>query len=121
MPQYEFTGTVKKLLPTYTAPSGFTKREVVVTSEGERFPQDISFEFVKERIALLDNVQEADRVKITFDLRGREYNSRYYVSVSAWKLEKVDGQGAAAAGAAAPAGGANAVSDPDALDERMPF
>ena len=125
MAQYEFVGTVKKILPTFTAPSGFTKREVVVTSEGERFPQDIAFEFVKEKIALLDSIQEADRVKIMFDLRGREYNGRYYVSVSGWKIEKADGsQAEGATGATTAASGAtaaNRVSDPDALDENMPF
>lgn len=125
MAQYEFVGTVKKILPTYTAPSGFTKRELVVTSEGERFPQDIAFEFVKERMELVDKVQEADRVKVTFDLRGREYNGRYYVSASGWKLEKMDAaQGSGAAAAAPGAAGSvagSAVSDPDALSESMPF
>lgn len=90
MASYEFTGTVKKVGELQTFASGFTKKELVVTSEEERFPQDIMFEFLKERASLLDNVKETDRVKVTFDLRGREYNGRYFNSMNGWKLEKMD-------------------------------
>lgn len=93
---YEFTGTVKIMKPKQTFASGFEKREIVVTSEGERFPQDVAFSFAKERMALLDNVKEGDRVKISFDISGREYNGRHFVDLRGWKIEKPD----AAAGAA---------------------
>ena len=120
MPPYEFVGTVKALPATKTFPSGFTKREVVVTSEEDRFPQDIAFEFVKEKAAMLDGIQEADRVRIFFDLRGREYNGRYFVNVSGWKIEKLD---AAAGEAPGGADGAPAADDlaPDDLSDNMPF
>lgn len=112
---YEFTGTVKMLKPKQTFASGFEKREVVVTSEGERYPQDIAFEFVKERMSLLDSVKEGDRVKISFDLRGREYNGRHFISLNGWKLEKPD----AAAGAGEPEPVPVAPVDVDVGD--MPF
>ena len=96
---YEFTGTVKIMKPKQTFASGFEKREIVVTSEGERFPQDVAFSFAKERMALLDNVKEGDRVKISFDISGREYNGRHSAYLRGWKLEKPD---AADAGAGAP-------------------
>lgn len=91
---YEFTGIVKMLKPKQSFASGFEKREVVVTSEGERYPQDVAFEFVKDRMGLLDSVKEGDRVKISFDIRGREYNGRHFVSLNGWKLEKPDAAGA---------------------------
>lgn len=87
---YEFTGTVKIMKPKQTFPSGFEKREIVVTSEEERYPQDVAFSFAKERINLLDSVKEGDRVKITFDISGREYNGRHFVDLRGWKLEKPD-------------------------------
>lgn len=96
MAQYEFIGTVKKVGDVQTFPSGFSKRELVVTSEEERYPQDVCFEFLKEKGDLLDTVNEADRVKVTFDIGGREYNGRYFNSLKGWRLEKVDGAGGAA-------------------------
>lgn len=79
-------------------PSGFTKREFVVTSE-ERFPQDIKFDCLKEKTELLNGLKAGDQVTVHFDLRGREYNGRYYNDLSAWKIERGAGKAAAEEGA----------------------
>lgn len=95
---YEFTGVVKAIKPVMTFASGFAKREAVIRSEEERYPQDVPFEFTKDRMNLLDTVKEGDRVTVSFDIRGnesRQQPGRYFVSLSAWKLVKAD---AAAAG-----------------------
>jgi len=91
MPSYAFTGTIKKILPVMTFPSGFTKREIVVTPEGDKFPQDIAVGFTKDKIAMLDAFQEADRVTVNFNLQGREYNGKYFTSCDGWKIQKLDG------------------------------
>ena len=85
-----------------TFASGFSKREFVVTAEDGKFPQDIKFECLKEKAELLNGLEEGDPVKVTFDLRGNEYKDRYYVNLTAWRVEK---QGAAAVPAGAPAVG----------------
>jgi len=87
---YELTGTVKLVMDEVTFPSGFNKREFVVTTEEDRYPQDIKFECVKEKSALLKDLEPGQRVKVTFDLRGNEYNERYYVNLSAWRVEPAD-------------------------------
>ena len=117
MPNYELTGTVKKVMPVMTFQSGFTKREILVTSEGDRFPSDIPVGFSKDKIALLDAVNEGERVKVTFDLRGREYNGKYFINCEGWKLQKLDG--ATSEGTTPPE---NAF-EPDVgdLDDKMPF
>ncbi len=106
MASYDLTGTVKEVMDQQTFESGFTKREFVVTTEDDRFPQDIKFECIKDRISLLEGVESGQRVTVSFDLRGNEYNGRYYVNLTAWKLEQ------AADGDAADAG--------DAGDEELP-
>jgi len=126
MAQYEFTGTVKKILPVFNASSGFSKQEIVVTSEDDRYPQDVVFEFVKEKMALLEDIREADRVRLSFDLRGREYNERFFVNLSGWRIEKLDGSGSSAAASddAMPAdnfGTPPDLDDPDALGDDLPF
>lgn len=90
MPSFELVGTVKVVLDPQTFPSGFSKREVVVTPENERFPNDIPVSFAKDRAKLLDPLKPGERVKIQFDLRGREYNGRYFVNCEGWKLERID-------------------------------
>ena len=112
MPTYDMTGTVKLVMEQQTFESGFTKREFVVTTEDDRYPQEIKFECVKDKVSLLDNVQSGQLVKVTFDLRGNEYNDRYYVNLTAWRVESAGDSGGAAEGAA--------TSDGPALDERQP-
>ena len=87
MPSYELTGTVKTVMDAMKFDSGFTKREFVVTTQEDRYPQDIKLECVKDRCALLDGVKPGQRVTVSFDLRGNEYKGRYFVSLSAWKVQ----------------------------------
>ncbi len=105
MPAYELTGTVKVVMDLMKFDSGFSKREFVVTTVEERFPQDIKCECVKDRCALLNDIKPGQRVKVFFDLRGNENKGRYFVSLSAWKIEAAKQPGAT----------------PDASDESSPF
>jgi hypothetical protein len=88
---FELEGTLKVIMDTQTFGSGFTKREFVVTTGDDRYPQDIKMEFVKDKTALLDKYKTGQRVKIGFDLRGGEHNGRYYVNVQAWRIHPADG------------------------------
>lgn len=88
MAAYELEGTIKLIDELKTFNSGFTKREFVVTAEEDsKYPQDIKFECIKDKTALLDGLNKGQRVKVTFDIRGNEYNGRYYVNLSAWKVD----------------------------------
>ena len=88
---YELTGTIKQTGEVQTFASGFSKREIVITTEGDRFPQDIALEALKEKMEILDGFSAGDRVKASFDIRGREYKGRHFVNLVVWKLEKLDG------------------------------
>lgn len=83
---YDLTGKIKLIQDAQTFGSGFTKREMVVTVEDGKYPQDINLEFVQDKINLLDNLQVGQQVTVTFDLRGREYNGRYFNNLQGWKI-----------------------------------
>jgi len=95
----EVTGKVKLLLEKQTFSSGFEKKEFVITTQ-EQYPQDVKFECIKEKIAQLDGLKPGDDIKVSFNLRGNEYQGKYYVNLQAWRVEK----GGAAAPEGAPAG-----------------
>jgi hypothetical protein len=84
---YELSGSVKVIGDVQSFNSGFSKRELVVTIPDGNYPQDICVEFHKERADLLNGLAVGDNVMVTFNLRGREYNGRYYNTLVAWKLE----------------------------------
>ena len=89
---FELKGTVKKVFDQQDFPSGFYKRDFVVTTE-DQYPQDIKFTAAKERTEQLMRFREGDRVLVKFDLRGREYNGNFYVDLNAWRIEAA-GEGA---------------------------
>lgn len=84
---YEVSGKLKVKQDTQTFSSGFEKREFVVTTQ-EQYPQDIKLEFVKDKCSLLDSYEVGQDVKVSFNLRGNEYNGKYYVNLQAWRIEK---------------------------------
>jgi Domain of unknown function (DUF3127) len=119
---YETAGKLKWIGTTQSFPSGFTKREFVVTTAHDKYPQDIKFDMVKDKCALLDGFELGQDVQVNFDIRGREYNGKYFVDLSCWKLQAADGAtpsstGSSTARRQAPAN-ADASSEPSAADLR---
>jgi len=98
---YEISGQIKKIFDTQTFPSGFTKREFVITTK-DRFPQDIKLECLKEKTEILNGLSESDEVTVSFDVQGREYNERYFVNLNAWKIQKDSGSNSGKSDAAIP-------------------
>ena len=86
MPKYELTGAVRLINDTQTFASGFAKREFVVET-GDKYPQMIKLEVVKDKTAELDKLRVNDVVTVSFDIRGSEYKERHYVNLVAWKVE----------------------------------
>ncbi|TDG12413.1 DUF3127 domain-containing protein [Seongchinamella unica] len=112
---YELSGKIKLIQEPKTFDSGFTKREMVVTVEDGRYPQDINLEFVQDKVGLLDNLQAGQEVTVSFDIRGREYNGRYFNNLQAWKVVAAEGASSDPnSPAAAPfAGGGDSFEDQD--------
>lgn len=84
---YELTGKIKLIQEPKTFDSGFTKREMVVIVEDGRYPQEINLEFVQDKVSLLESLKPGQEVTVTFDIRGREYNGRYFNNLQGWKVE----------------------------------
>lgn len=120
-PMFEITGTVKKIFEEQTFGSGFNKREFVLTIEAGKFPQDIKFECVKDKVGLVATLKPGAKAKVFFDLRGREWKESYFVNLNCWKLEQVG----AAPGAPAADEDGPPLSEPDGEtvqnDEDVPF
>ncbi len=83
---YELTGKIKLIQEPKTFDSGFTKREMVVIVEDGKYPQEINLEFIQDKVALLDTLEPGQEVTVSFDIRGREYNGRYFNNLQGWKV-----------------------------------
>jgi len=98
---YEATGKLKVIFDTQTFPSGFTKREFVVTTGDENYPQDLKFEIIKDKCSWLDKFEAGQDVTVHFDIRGNEFKDKYYVNLNCWKI--LGGGGSGSGSSSAPA------------------
>ena len=84
----------------------FLKRELVVTTD-EDYPQMIMIEFVQDKCDLLNSYNVGDDVKVSINLRGREWinpegKAKYFNSVQGWRVEKSGAESSAPAYVAQP-------------------
>ncbi|HMB65188.1 MAG TPA: DUF3127 domain-containing protein [Eudoraea sp.] len=90
----EIQGTIKMIDETKTfGNNGFRKREVVITTE-EQYPQHILVEFVQDKTELLNNYSVGQPVKISINIRGREWTNpqgevKYFNSIQGWRIESL--------------------------------
>lgn len=90
----ELQGKIKTIGDTETHGSnGFRKRNLVVTT-AEQYPQNIQVEFVQDKCDLLDPFTPGQDVKVSINLRGREWInpqgvSVYFNTIQAWKIESL--------------------------------
>lgn len=122
---FEITGKLLKKFDTENKTGSFQAREFVLEVDGGNFPQMVKFQLVQDRCALIDPCSEGESIKVHFDLRGREWNGKYFTNLNAWRIEKVTSE-APAAGGASPAGGGSfptAADEPATMDfsDDLPF
>lgn len=97
----EVIGKIKKVDETKTfGASGFRKREMVVTTN-EQYPQMLMIEFVQDKCDLLNSYQVGQDVKVSINLRGREWinpqgEAVYFNSIQGWRIEAAPSEGGAA-------------------------
>ena len=94
MQTFQFTGRVEDIGKTQTFSSGFTKCRIVVDDSSGRFPNPVPFDAVKEAIDKLRDVRQGDKVRVAFNVRGREYNGKVYSDLNLLDIEVLEPAGA---------------------------
>ena len=90
----EVIGKIKLINAEQTfGSSGFRKRELVVTTD-EQYSQIIMIEFVQDKCDLLNSYAVGQDVKVSINLRGREWINpegvaKYFNSVQGWRIENL--------------------------------
>ena len=95
---FEVEGKLHRVFPTEQKSASFSTREFVLEVPDGNYPQLIKFQAVQDRCNILDNFKEGDQVRVSFDLRGREWNGKYLTNLNAWRMEAASGAQSAPAG-----------------------
>jgi len=90
----EVTGVLKVKGETQTFGSGFTKREIVVTTT-DQYPQHIKIELLKDKADAVESFNIGDGIKVSINIGGREWinpegEAKYFNSITGWRVEKFD-------------------------------
>lgn len=65
----------------------FRVMDFVIQTPDEKYPQSIQFQVMNDRIQEMDIYSLGEEIEVSFDVRGREYNGKYYNTLNAYKVE----------------------------------
>ena len=66
------------------------KKQSFIIDTGSQYNPEICFQlFGEDKIQILENYKEGDKVDVSFNLSSREYNGRYFHNVDAWRIESI--------------------------------
>jgi hypothetical protein len=91
---FKLQGTIKVIKDTQEVSPKFSKREFVVTTPDDKYPQDISIELQQDQTSILDPFMEGQEVEVSFDIRGREWTSptgdvKHFNTLKAFRVEAI--------------------------------
>lgn len=126
---YKAEGKIEKIFDAEQKSASFQAREFVIEVTEGQYPQMVKFQLVQDKCTLVDDFAEGDMVEVDFDLRGREWNGKYFTNLQAWRIGKVANDSASGDGTAHTAQSATveskAASAPPAattdFDDDIPF
>ena len=89
------TGTLKVKNAEQKVSEKFKKREFVLTDNSSQYPQHVLFQLTQDRCNLIEGYKVGDEIKVSFNLRGREWQNpqgeiKFFNSLDVWRIEGVN-------------------------------
>jgi single-strand DNA-binding protein len=85
---FEIEGTLHKIYELENKSGSFQTREFVLSTEGQ-YQQFVKFQLTQDKCNVIDQYQEGEKIKVSFDLRGREWQGKYFTNLNAWRVDKL--------------------------------
>lgn len=80
-------GTIKLINNPQKVSDKLTKQQMVLTiQEDTKYPQNIAIEFLNEKTDLLKKHKAGEKVSVDINLRGNQYNGKYYNNIVGWRM-----------------------------------
>lgn len=85
----EIIGVLGQVMDVQVISDKFSKRDFILTIEGT-YPQHICFQLSKDKIDLIEVYKTGEKIRVHYNLRGREYQGRYFNTLEAWRIERMN-------------------------------
>ena len=67
------------------------KKQTFVIQTDSEYNNQICFQlFGEEKITILENHKEGDKIEVFFNISSKEYNNRYYHNIDAWRINPIN-------------------------------
>jgi len=86
MSELTIKGVIKLIKPINVISDKFSVREFVITT-ADKYPQEVIFQTVNDRMDIITPYGQGQEVTVSFNVRGREYNGKWYNTLDAWKVQ----------------------------------
>ena len=86
MSELTIKGAIKLIKDINVISDKFSVREFVITT-ADKYPQEIIFQTVNDRMDIIAPYGEGQVVEVSFNLRGRQVGEKYYNTLDAWKVQ----------------------------------
>jgi len=117
---FEVVGRLHKKFDTEKKTESFQAREFVIEIDGN-YPQFIKFQLVQDKCSIIDDYNEEDSIKVHFDLRGRQWQDKYFTNLNAWRVEAGTAPSATAPPPVDDASFPSASDAPASVEDDLPF
>ena len=86
MSESTIKGAIKLINEVNVISDRFSVREFVITTFDPKYPQDIIFQLTNDKMDIIKPYGVGQEVEVSYNLRGREFNGRYYNTLDAWRV-----------------------------------
>jgi hypothetical protein len=87
MSELTMKGAIKLINPIKVISDKFSVREFVIVTDDAKYPQEVIFQTVNDKMDVIAPYGVGQVVTVSFNVRGREYNGRYYNTLDAYKVQ----------------------------------
>ena len=86
MSDLKLEGKVIAIMDEQQITDTFKKREFVIETE-DKYPQQVKFELANDKTGLISKYKAGEKITVSFNVRGRAWKDKYFVSLDAWRIE----------------------------------
>ena len=95
---FQVAGKLHKVFETEQKTEKFRAREFVIEVVDGNYPQMIKFQLTQDKCEMIDDYNDGDEINVHFNLRGREWNDRFFTNLDAWRVEPADAAASSSSG-----------------------
>ena len=82
---FSVKGKLHKVFESQKVSDKLEIRDFVIKTE-EQNPQYIKFQLMNDKTSQVDGFSEGQNIEVSFNLRGRENEGKFYTNLQAWKV-----------------------------------